>query len=125
MYALTTRMRAPRTLGSHVARVLAPRLVVFGALGAALLVGQVMAVSPSASPWDQTQPRMPTWSASDRAAEPDCVPAAEWPTGKPGAGVVVHRFSDGSVERVPFLDAWRENHNGTEVDDVWVLGVCP
>jgi len=125
MNALTARMRAPRTLRSHLVRVLTPRLVVFGALSSALLVGQAMSLSPSASPLEQTLPTVPTWSAEDRAAEPGCVPAADWPEGKPGAAVVVHRYSDGSVERVPFLDAWRENHNGSEVDDVWVLGVCP
>lgn len=125
MNALIARMRAPRTLGSQVVRVLTPRLVVFGALASALLVGNAMSLSPSAAPLDQALPTMPTWSAADRAAEPDCLPAAAWPAGKPGAEVVVHRFGDGSVERVPFLDAWRENHNDTEVDDVWVLGVCP
>lgn len=125
MNALTARMRAPRTLWSQVVRVLTPRLVIFGALASALLVGNAMSLSPSAAPLDQTPPMMPAWSAADRAAEPDCLPAADWPAGKPGAAVVVHRFSNGSVERVPFLDAWRENHNDSEADDVWVLGVCP
>lgn len=125
MNALIARMRAPRTLGSHLVRVLTPRLVIFGALASALLVGNAMSLSPSAAPLEQELPTMPTWSAADRAAEPSCLPAADWPAGKPGASVVVHRFSDSSVRRIPFLDAWRENHNGSDSDDVWVLGVCP
>lgn len=125
MSALTTRMRAPRTLRSHLVRVLTPRLVLFGAFTSALAVGNAMSMSPSAAPFDQALPTVPSWSVADRAAEPDCVPAADWPAGKPAAAVVVHRFSNGSVERVPFLDAWHENRNGSEADDTWVLGVCP
>jgi len=125
MNALTARMRAPRTFWSQVARVLVPRLALFGALSSALLVGNAMSLSPSAAPLEQLPNVEPTWSAAERAAEPDCVPAAAWPEGKPGAEVVVHRFSDGSTQRVDFLEAWRGNHNQTEVDDVWVLGVCP
>lgn len=125
MNALTARIRAPRSLGTQVVRVLTPRLVIFGALASALLVGNAMSLSPSAAPLDQELLMMPTWSAADRAAEPDCLPSADWPAGKPGAAVVVHRFSNASVERMPFLDAWSQNHNDSEADDVWVLGVCP
>lgn len=125
MNALAAGMRAPRTLWSCVARVLVPRLALFGALGSALLVGNAMSLSPSAAPLEQLPDAKPTWSATERAAEPDCLPAADWPSGKPGSEVVVHRFSDGSTQRVDFLRAWRQNHNKTEVDDVWVLGVCP
>ncbi len=121
---LTARMRAPRTLGSQVARVLVPRLAIFGALASALLVGNAMALTPSAAPLEQLPDVAPTWSAAVGAGNPGCVPAADWPAGKPGSAVVVHRFSDSSTQRVAFAAAWRVNHNLTEVDDVWVLGVC-
>lgn len=123
--ALIARRRAPRTLRSHLARVVVPRVTLFGALAAAILVGNAMALTPSAAPLDRDPISVPTWSAADRAAEPDCVPAADWPSGAPGAEVVVHRFADRSVARMAFLDAWQVNHNGSETDDVWVLGVCP
>lgn len=125
MNALIARMRAPETLGSQVARVLVPRLAVFGALSASLLLGNAMSLSPTAAPLEQAPFVAPAWSAAERAAAPDCLPAADWPEGKPGSDVVVHRFSDGRVVRVAFSEAWRQNHNHTEVDDVWVLGVCP
>jgi hypothetical protein len=38
--------------------------------------------------------------------------------------VVVQVLRDGRHLEVGFDRAWRLNHNGTEVDDLWVLGVC-
>lgn len=124
MNALIARMRAPRTLRSRVLRVLVPRVVAFLAFSAMLLVGQAMSFSPSAAPLDRLPSVVPTWSAPDRAAEPGCVPVADWPTGTPARAVVVHRFSDERIVRVDFDTAWKVNHNRTEADDLWVLGVC-
>lgn len=125
MNALIARSRGPRTLGSVVLRVLVPRALMFAALATVLLVGKVMAVNPSAAPFGDLPSATPTWTAADRAAEPDCVPHADWPEGTPAAEVVVHRFSDRATVRLPFVEAWNLNHNATEVDDLWVLGVCP
>lgn len=124
MNALTARMRAPRTFGSQVARVLVPRLALFGALSSALLVGNAMSLSPSAAPLEQLPVEVPTWSAAERAAEPDCIPESAWPAGEPAAAVVVHRFDEDRTVRMDFADAWDVNHNQTETDDVWVLGIC-
>lgn len=125
MSALTARRRSPRTIRSQVAVVLVPRLVVFGALASALLVGNAMALHPSAAPLEQLPEVMPVWTAAERAAHPDCVATADWPAGTPASEVVVHRFSDDRTVRIGFDAAWQENHNQTEVDDVWVLAACP
>jgi hypothetical protein len=108
-----------------VLRVLAPRALVFATVSGVLVVGSAMAVSPSSSPVEELPQAVPTWSVADRAAQPECVPTAQWPEGRLGSAVVVHRFSDDATLRVSFLEAWRTNHNQTEADDLWVLGVCP
>lgn len=120
-----SRPATPRTLRGVVLRVLLPRAAVFALVVVVLTLGRAMAVDPSSAPLEQLPTGVPTWSAADRAAEPDCLPSAQWPAGKPGSAVVVHRFSDDSTRRLAFVTAWKLNHNGTEVDDVWVLGVCP
>ncbi|MCW2785795.1 MAG: hypothetical protein JWP74_2312 [Marmoricola sp.] len=106
-------------------RVLIPRMVAFAAITGALLVGQAMAFSPSAAPLSSDISSVPTWDASDQAAYPGCVDSATWPPGKLADDVVVHRFNDGATEKVAFDDAWHLNHDSSEADDVWVLGVCP
>ncbi|RNL63161.1 hypothetical protein EFK50_15770 [Nocardioides marmoriginsengisoli] len=122
---LAQRPRPARSLGSTVLRVLVPRALVFATLSGVLLVGSAMAVSPSSAPAEALPRVAPTWSVADRAAQPDCVPTASWPEGRLGSAVVVHRFSDDATVRLPFLEAWRTNHNESEADDLWVLGVCP
>jgi hypothetical protein len=122
---LPFRPGTPRTLRGVLLRVLLPRTTAFAMVVLVVMLGRAMAVAPSAAPFEAIPTGEPTWSAAEQAAEPDCVPSADWPTGTPGSAVVVHRFSDDSTQRLPFLTAWRLNHNDTEVDDVWVLGVCP
>ncbi|MFL6060651.1 MAG: hypothetical protein ACJ72E_05430 [Marmoricola sp.] len=124
MKALIARWRAPRTLGSTVLRLVVPRALLFVSAAAVLLIGNVMAMNPSAARLAPVQVQ-PVWTAAEQAAQPGCVPSAQWPEGTPGSAVVVHRFSDGATVRMPFMTAWRANHDDTEVDDLWVLGVCP
>jgi hypothetical protein len=119
------RQRAPRTLRSVLLRVFIPRMVGFAAIAGALLVGQAMSFSQSAAPLTSEISSVPTWDASDQAAYPGCEDSAKWPAGKLADDVVVHRFNDGATEKLPFDDAWRLNHDASEADDVWVLGVCP
>lgn len=114
-----------RTLGSYVARTLLPRTVVFGALSAALLVGNAMAVDPLAAPADSGTTALPTWSAEVAAAHPECVDASTWPEGRPAETVIAYSFQDQVADAVPFDRAWAINHNATEVDDLWVIGICP
>lgn len=114
----------PRTLTSFLLRVLLPRTVLFGVGAAILGLGQVLAVNPSAALAEDTGVQTPTWTAEDRAAHPECTPASDWPAGAPAEHVVVHSFRDGLHHKVRFDRAWDANHNDTEVDDSWVLGVC-
>jgi hypothetical protein len=103
-----------RTFWSILLRTLIPRAVVFAAVAAALLVGQVMAVNPSSAPIDSQSAAVPVWTPAIQAAHPGCVPSAQWPAGKPAAS-----------ERIAFDTAWSLNHDNSESNDVWVLGVCP
>ena len=114
-----------RTFRSVLLRTLIPRTVGFAALAAALLVGQAMAVNPSSAPIGSLPTPAPVWTAAIQAADPGCVPSAQWPAGKPASAVIAHRFSDGSTDRIAFDTAWSLNHDATESNDVWVLGVCP
>jgi hypothetical protein len=114
-----------RTFWSILLRTLIPRAVVFAAVAAALLVGQVMAVNPSSAPIDSQSAAVPVWTPAIQAAHPGCVPSAQWPAGKPAASVIAHRFSDDTTERIAFDTAWSLNHDNSESNDVWVLGVCP
>jgi len=125
MEALTRWLRAPRTLGSQMLRVLVPRVGIFAGVVTVLLLGKVMALNPTSAPFEPLPSTVPTWSAAEQAASPGCVPASDWPEGTPADEVVVHRFSDGSHVRIPFVDAWKANHDLTEVNDVWMLAVCP
>ena len=124
MNALIRRWQEPRSFGTLVLHVVVPRALVFASIAAVLLVGNVMRMNPSAARLAPTVIE-PTWSAAARAAEPDCLPSDQWPSGVPGSAVIVHRYSDGETVRVPFMTAWRANHDASEANDLWVLGVCP
>ena len=118
----------PRTFKSFVLRAIVPRAVLF-ALGAGILaLGHAIALTPSANssaqPPAPTASRPPVWTAADATAYPGCESAADWPAGTPAGFIVVHSFRDDEDRRMAFDLAWRVNHNDTEVDDVWVLGVC-
>jgi hypothetical protein len=112
-----------RTLKSFVLRVIVPRAVVFGAGALIFALGQAMAVNPSASPAESGRVELPVWSAADQAEHPDCTASATSP-GALADFVVVHSFRDDLNRRIAFDQAWQLNHNVTEADDVWVLGVC-
>ena len=128
MDRMTRRSRRPRTLRSFLLRVVVPRLVAFLGIAAMLGVGQAMAVAPSALstglPPERVAPATPAWTAHDAQAFPGCRPAAAWPSGTPAAYVVVHSFREDRHRTMAFDVAWRANHDDTEADDVWVIGVC-
>jgi hypothetical protein len=116
------------TLRRIVLRTLVPRAALFAGGVATLLLGQAMAVAPSAhssgAASGDLAVRMPAWTVADAAAHPGCVPSTAWPAEQVAAYLVVHAFRDG-LDRTMSLDAaWAANHNDTEVDDVWVVGVC-
>jgi hypothetical protein len=110
-----------------VLRALLPRTVAFAGGASILVLGQAMAVDPSAhsdAASSDVVAVAPSWSPADAARYPGCVPSAAWPAGRPAPYVVVHRFRDDTDRKVAFDVAWRVNHDDTEADDVWVLGVC-
>jgi len=119
-------------LKSFVLRVVLSRLAVFGAGASMVVLAHAMAVDPSTHPdaapgaavADAAVAGPPTWTRADAAAYPGCVSSADWPAGRPAPYVVVHSFRDEAHRKVSFDAAWRANHDDTEVDDVWVLGVC-
>lgn len=116
-----------RTLKSFALRTIVPRVVVFGAVGAMFALGQAMAINPTAHSeglLDEPVVEVPAWTAADASAYPGCVPSAAWPSGAPADFVVVHSFRADEDQKIAFDRAWQVNHNDTEVDDVWVLGVC-
>jgi hypothetical protein len=116
------------TLKSFLLRRTVPRLVVFGAGAAILALGQVLAVNPSvhysAVPVEQVVAAAPAWDDTDAAAYPECVPSSAWPTGTPAGFLVVRAVREDAHRKMAFDLAWGLNHNHTEVDDVWVVGVC-
>lgn len=115
-----------RTLRSWLLRVLVARIVIFGVTTTILGLARVLSVGLSAQPSaDHVAAQMPSWTAADQRAHPRCVPAASWPRGRPAAHLVVYSFRDHVRGKVAFSDAWKRNHNDTEVDDIWVLGMCP
>jgi hypothetical protein len=117
-----------RTLKSLVLRTVAPRLVLFGVGALMLVVGQAVAVEPSVQstlvPAERVAVAVPTWTAADGVDFPECTPSAKWPAGTPAGFLVVQAARDGRHLKVAFDRAWQLNHNDTEVDDLWVLGVC-
>lgn len=117
--------RRPRPFGWYVARTLVPRTVLFLALAAALLVGQALAVDPLAAPASVEPAALPAWTDADAVANPGCVPSSFWHTGTPAAAVVVYGPADTRGVRMAFDTAWALNHDASETNDVWVVGVCP
>jgi hypothetical protein len=116
-----------RTFRSFVLRALLPRAVVFVGGASVLVLGQAMAVNPSAhsdAASADVVAAAPSWTAADAAAFPGCVPSAAWPAGRPAPYVVVHSFREDAHRKVAFDVAWRVNHDDSEADDVWVVGVC-
>lgn len=123
---LIRRPRRRRSLGSYVARTLLPRTVIFGTLASALLVGNAMSVDRLAAPaGPATSSAPPTWTDDVAMAHPGCVDSADWPDGRPADSVVAYSFQGQESQRIAFDRAWALNHNATEADDLWVLGVCP
>lgn len=117
-----------RSLRSFVMRVLVPRVAMFGCLAACIALGHVMAMDTSAhatgrGPAEAGMHR-PTWHPQYAAEYPGCMPSYAWPAGQLASSLVVYSFRDQVRRRVPFAAAWRANHDATEVDDVWVIGVC-
>jgi hypothetical protein len=122
----TSTRRRRRTFGSAVVQMLVTRVAVFGVGAAVLALGHLLApISSSAAvPADDTARPLPSWTAADAAANPGCVPFSSWPAGAPAEFLVVHSFRDNVHRKVAFAAAWADNHDDTEVDDVWVVGVC-
>lgn len=114
----------PRALSTFLAFIVVPRIAIFATLAGALLVGQAMAVDPLAAPADDHVTELPTWTAADRAAYPDCVREGDWTPGAPAASVVVRGSNAPMGSRMPFDAAWEVNHNDLSTDDVWVVGIC-
>jgi hypothetical protein len=52
------------------------------------------------------------------------VSSSVWPAEQVASSLVVYRFRDHTLRRMPFATAWQANHDDTEVDDVWVVGAC-
>lgn len=124
MEALTTWLQGPRTFRSRLVRLLVVRTAAFGAVVAGILVGQVIPVQPSAAPLEPPPVAIPSWTAADALAHPECVPSAQWPEGSFAPAVVAQGSGDSSSRRIAFDKAWAMNHNATDVDDVWVIGIC-
>jgi hypothetical protein len=117
--------RRPSTFAAVVGRVLVTRVAMFGAGAAVLAIGHLMAPISSSSVSAQEIVRaQPTWTIADSADYPGCVPASAWQAGAPARFVVVHSFRDNEHRKVAFDTAWSANHDDTESNDVWVLGVC-
>jgi len=118
-----------RTFKYLVLRTVVLRAAVFGVVAAAIGLGQAIALEPSsdssASLVEQVAEAPPAWTPADARAYPGCVPLSAWPSGKPAPYVVVQSVREDTHHRVAFDRAWQLNHNATETDDVWVLGVCP
>jgi hypothetical protein len=123
--AISTRKRR-RTFASTVVPMLVTRVAVFGVGAGVLALGHLLApISSSAAvPADDTARQLPSWTASDATAHPGCVPFSSWPAGVPAEFLVVHSFRDNVHRKVAFDAAWADNHDDTEVDDVWVVGAC-
>lgn len=113
-----------RSLSSYVARALIPRAVLFGAMACALLVGQAMSVDPLASTAGYQPAVRPTWTSADGTANPGCISARAWHAGDVAKSVVAYRSGATRSVQLPFDTAWRLNHDATEVNDVWVVGLC-
>ena len=109
-------------------RALVPRTVAFVAGTSILVLGQAMAVDPTAHSSGAASSDVvadsPSWTPAGAAAYPGCVPSAAWPAGSPAAFLVVLSFREDDTLKMAFDAAWQANHDDTEADDVWVIGVC-
>lgn len=111
---------------SLLVRVLVPRIVLFGVVTTTLGLARLLSVDTSPpSALERLPLVMPSWTVTDQRAHPGCVPSVAWPEGSPAGSLVTYSFRDHRRRKVSFAEAWRRNHDRTEVDDVWVLGVCP
>jgi hypothetical protein len=97
------------------------------AVGAAVLgLARPVSADPSAQPtYEQAPSPMPSWTEADQRAHPRCLASAAWPKGRTADVIITYSFRDHVRRRVAFAEAWKWNHNRTEVDDIWVLGICP
>ena len=110
-------------------RTVVLRTVAFAAVAAVVALGHVLggnqAARTSALPVEHAVEVPPVWTLADAASNPGCVAVSEWESGRPAPVLVVQRVRDAVHRRIAFDRAWRINHNDTEADDLWVLGVCP
>jgi hypothetical protein len=123
-----TGSQRTRTLKRLVLRTVVLRVAGFGVVASVLGLGHAMALQPSADPSaslvDRVADAPPTWTPADVSAFPGCVALAAWPSWKPAPSLVGQSVREDIHRRIGFDRAWRLNHNETETDDVWVLGVC-
>jgi hypothetical protein len=109
-------------------RTVVLRVAAFGVLAAIIGLGQAMTLDPSAdasaAQVESIADPPPSWTSADASAFPGCVSLSTWPSGTPAPYVVVQSVREDTHRRLTFDRAWRLNHNATETDDVWVLGVC-
>ncbi|MCX6395465.1 MAG: hypothetical protein NTV23_03160 [Propionibacteriales bacterium] len=124
MNALISRLQAPRTIRSHVARLLVVRTVGSVVLVATALFGQSLAMQPSGADLEAGPVPATVRPVLDRVAYPDCVRPQDWPANTWGASVIAYSATDGRTRQVSFDRAWEVTHNDTEADDVTVLGIC-
>jgi hypothetical protein len=119
--------RKTRTFRSFVLRALVPRVVAFGGCAVFLAVGQAMAADGAATAETviaEQAIQAPSWTIEDAASFPGCVASSEWEAGTPAPAVVVQGVESSAHRRIGLARAWDLNHNATESDDVWVLGIC-
>jgi hypothetical protein len=121
---LITWLRTPQTLRGRLVRLLVVRMIAFGTVVSVLLIGQVFTLSPTSAPFESEPSTVPTWNATIAAVYPDCVDAAAWPKGAPASAVVAHRYADGTTAKIDFKTAWDVTHDDSDVNDLWVLGIC-
>lgn len=124
MNALISRLQAPRTIRSHVLRLLVVRTLGSVVLIALVLVGQSMVIQPSRAELDALPGMAPRWSILEQSAYPGCVRVDDWPPNTWGSAVVAYNPEQGRTTRVDFDRAWEINHNESESDDLKVLGIC-
>jgi hypothetical protein len=109
-------------------RTVVLRVCAFGVLAAIIGLGQAMTLDPStdasAAQVESIADPPPSWTSADASAFPGCVSLSTWPSGTPAPYVVVQSVREDEHHRLAFDRAWRLNHDATETDDVWVLGVC-
>lgn len=124
MEALIARLQAPRTIRSHLVRLLVVRTVGSVVLVASVLFGQSLIIQPSGAELEALPSLSPTWSSLDTTAYPGCVKAEDWPPNTWGSAVVAYSPVEGRTARIDFDTAWDRTHNVSETDDLTVLGIC-